>query len=66
MGGGFTANIADLVALRDEAVQWWGAVLDGKSRSGQGGVVVKKHIIRYHYSPKRNNIKPLSTCLSIA
>lgn len=30
----------------------------------EGGVAMKKHIVRYYHSPQRNNVKPLSLCLN--
>lgn len=30
----------------------------------EAGMEVKKPVVRHYHSPHRNNVKPLSTCLS--
>lgn len=34
------------------------------NRGEEGGMEVKKHIVRYYHSRQRNNVKSFSTCLS--
>lgn len=57
---GLTANTADIVVLQGGLC----VCSDGKNGGEEGGMEVKKHIVRYYHSSQRNHVKPLSTCLS--